>query len=145
MTAWLLSLPTALSLQHRAATQSLAHRDNGCAGTRLDLLGSIRVYLKEKYKKLMMVVVKLVVRRRRRHRGEAEPWRNKLTQSPSESTGLASRFGKAAPVRRGYIRLSPLSLQQQLQHLCLQKQQGIHQKAYQKPALTLHPIFFSIT
>lgn len=49
----------------------------------------------------MMVVVKLVVRRKRGHRGEAETWRNKLSQSLSESTGMASRFGTVVPVRRG--------------------------------------------
>lgn len=51
----------------------------------------------------MRVMVKLVVRKRRRtrnHRAEAEPWRNKLTQSPSESTVLASKFGTVTAVRR---------------------------------------------
>lgn len=103
----------ALSLKHRAATQSLAHRDSGCAGTRLNLLTGASVSLKEKFKKLIMVVVKLVVRRRRSHRGEEEPWKNKLTQSPSESRGHTSKFGAVVLVRRSYI---PLFLQQQLQH-----------------------------
>lgn len=46
----------------------------------------------------MKVVVKLVVRRWRSPRAQAQPWRNKLTQS--ESTGSASRFGTVTAIRR---------------------------------------------
>jgi len=59
------------------------------------------VFLKEKFKKSVMVVVKLAVRRRRRsRRDEVKAWRNELTLSPSERSGLASRFGTITAVRR---------------------------------------------
>lgn len=67
----------------------------------LFMCSGLGFFLKETFKKLMRVVVKLIVRRKRRSHGAgAEPWSNMLTQSPSESAGLASRFGTVTAVRR---------------------------------------------
>lgn len=138
---------TALALWHRAATRGLAHEDSDCAGTRLNLLRSVWVYLKEEFKKLMMVVVKLVVRRKRCHRGEAETWRNKLSQSLSESTGMASRFGTVVPVRRGEATWSypscPYSNSYNIR-ICKTRREYT-QRHVQNPQWPLSPILFSIT